>query len=438
MVSYPDNTSWTEIAESLQIWLDGIYIKQFSHRIQSEDDFTLTFAESKATLSSSGFSPLNGTVGNLWKASTEISGLHVSAKNIKVRKLDLMAFVNFPQKPKESDYEDEDQDLYYSTRYSTHSGKMKQKAIEEVPSDDENIPSRKRRADGAASVQFRNGAQFPEWVEAEERFTIWVHQKKFTSGQMKEAFKMQFDGSFYAAKAFYTLGDFLGTPSPSENLDYLKEEILHLKMIGHALDEFNKQAKKEKISVIDGPKAGFAWLVDSFLDHEKMHKFSGSDIAGHNHDFAGQTCNAFAHWVLEDSGSEFVPSDTQGIVHTVLLKQNIAGPESLTLFNLMSHSKDKMMGLGDNGIMGIKQFCKQHQCNTICKKFGLGTMKALSQALEDDNGIENSKLNIDNPNNCSREEGGNDDDKVNDNIDEQEVVDKEPEAEGYKMSLRSE
>lgn len=43
-----------------------------------------------------------------------------------------------------------------------------------------------------------------------------------------------------------------------------------------------------------------------------MRKFSGSNKAGANTDFAGQTCDAFAHFTLADSGMEFVPVDIQG------------------------------------------------------------------------------------------------------------------------------
>jgi len=43
-----------------------------------------------------------------------------------------------------------------------------------------------------------------------------------------------------------------------------------------------------------------------------MQKFSGSNKAGANTDFAGQACDAFTHFTLADSGMEFVPVDIQG------------------------------------------------------------------------------------------------------------------------------
>jgi len=57
---------------------------------------------------------------------------------------------------------------------------------------------------------------------------------------------------------------------------------------------------------------GNAWLIDSLLDSSKMRKFSGTLEAGNNSDFAGKTCDAFAHFTLIGSNLEFVPTDIQG------------------------------------------------------------------------------------------------------------------------------
>jgi len=32
------------------------------------------------------------------------------------------------------------------------------------------------------------------------------------------------------------------------------------------------------------------------------------------------------------------------------------------------------MGLGDQGLEGVKSFCQQHKCNAICKKFELSDL----------------------------------------------------------------
>jgi Alpha-kinase family len=55
------------------------------------------------------------------------------------------------------------------------------------------------------------------------------------------------------------------------------------------------------LTVTKGHHQGQTWLVDPLLDSSKFHKFSGSDAAGNNCDFMGMTCDAFAHWVLNDS-----------------------------------------------------------------------------------------------------------------------------------------
>ena len=59
-----------------------------------------------------------------------------------------------------------------------------------------------------------------------------------------------------------------------------------------------------------------AWLVDPLLDSKRMKKFSGTNRAGNNHDFAGKTCDTFAHFTLIDSGIDFVPTDIQGACST--------------------------------------------------------------------------------------------------------------------------
>ena len=39
------------------------------------------------------------------------------------------------------------------------------------------------------------------------------------------------------------------------------------------------------------------------------------------------------------------------------------------------------MGLGDNGVEGILQFCNQHQCNLICKALNLPDLRKLLPTL---------------------------------------------------------
>jgi hypothetical protein len=39
------------------------------------------------------------------------------------------------------------------------------------------------------------------------------------------------------------------------------------------------------------------------------------------------------------------------------------------------------MGLGDNGVEGIQQFCDQHQCNSVCKALDLPDLRELLPTL---------------------------------------------------------
>jgi len=77
------------------------------------------------------------------------------------------------------------------------------------------------------------------------------------------------------------------------------------------------------LEVTDGPSKGLAWIVDSLMDDQKMQKFSGTNTAGSNDDFAGMTCDAFAYFTLHDSGMAFVPVDIQGQLYHVILRRLI-------------------------------------------------------------------------------------------------------------------
>ena len=62
--------------------------------------------------------------------------------------------------------------------------------------------------------------------------------------------------------------------------------------------------------VKDGMHNGKAWLIDPLLDSTQMRKFSRTNQAGANTDFAGKTCDAFAHFTLIDSGLESPTDET--------------------------------------------------------------------------------------------------------------------------------
>jgi len=47
----------------------------------------------------------------------------------------------------------------------------------------------------------------------------------------------------------------------------------------------------------------------------------------------------------------------------------------------MAHTAGSSMGLGDQGVKGIKNFMRQHRCNNICKKFDLTSTNLKPQHL---------------------------------------------------------
>jgi hypothetical protein len=146
----------------------------------------------------------------------------------------------------------------------------------------------------------------------------------------------------YAAKFFYNIGIPNHTVTPDENSNHLREELIRQKLASNALQKFSSCVKTHNISsfgeystfigckpddifekdlrvansflcyVSGGPEKGRAWLVDPLLSNTKMHKFSGTVEAGANHDLVGQTCDAFAHFSLDDSGGHLVFVDIQG------------------------------------------------------------------------------------------------------------------------------
>ena len=134
--------------------------KSLTETLLRRDDFSLNFLESKAIVTSGGFS--DGTLAELWKRASETPGLHISAKNIKVRKLELLATINYPPKQQVSTHdEDEDNevsvfiwlysltdlDLVFCQIYTTTSSRYHTRAKRKASStlnDDSAQPARKR------------------------------------------------------------------------------------------------------------------------------------------------------------------------------------------------------------------------------------------------------------------------------------------------------
>jgi hypothetical protein len=67
-------------------------------------------------------------------------------------------------------------------------------------------------------------------------------------------------------------------------------------------------------TVTEGDDVGKTWLVDPLLTLSTLRKYSGPEEAGDHQDvdFAGATCDAFAHFALERTNGNLIPCDIQG------------------------------------------------------------------------------------------------------------------------------
>ncbi|KAF9043449.1 kinase-like domain-containing protein [Panaeolus papilionaceus] len=127
-----------------------------------------------------------------------------------------------------------------------------------------------------------------------------------------------------------------------------------------------------KVDVVEGGAEGQG-AVNPFLGDSNITKYSGTDMAGSHTDLDGMTCDAFAHFSLHDSDGSVVFVDIQGISRSPLFAggNTASGRPTVFLFDLMAHSREQSMGLGDQGTEGIQKFCAQHTCNQICRALGL-------------------------------------------------------------------
>ncbi|KAF8995312.1 kinase-like domain-containing protein [Cyathus striatus] len=399
MVSYEETRLWTDVENNIFIYLDGIYSQEHSYRLQSCDDFSLYYMQGRCIIDS--ISKIEGTtLRDIWDASTIQPGLFVQLKHVKTMTLELEAYVKYPPKGvKSSEDIDDDTSDYPSETDSTvrlykrpnsnsrYNSKIVSLACPVPNSNQERFTVKKL----TVSLDGPSGEAI--WDESTETFTVLVDKIKFSSRKTKNAFKLRFTHSstYYAAKSFYDVG-YYSAPSKEENLQHLKEELIRQLTIREVVSEFSRVAKNNNIPIYDlqmadsfillvsnGPESGTSWLVDHLLDHQKMRKFSGTDSTGTNNDFAGKTCDAFAHFALIDSKLEFVPADIQEI-DTQVIKDCIRAANAITLFDVMAHSVFCTMGLGDKGVEGMKMFCMQHKCNAICKKLKLvATSKFIDQ-----------------------------------------------------------
>eukprot|EP00956_Cyclotella_meneghiniana_P023862 scaffold47138_cov38-Cyclotella_meneghiniana.AAC.2 len=81
---------------------------------------------------------------------------------------------------------------------------------------------------------------------------------------------------------------------------------------------------------------------------------------------------AFSHWVYESSSHNMVVCDLQGILHL----EGRWPVFQLTDPAICSKSRWDRYGKTDLGLTGIRQFCRHHKCNYVCKGLNLPSMRA--------------------------------------------------------------
>lgn len=79
--------------------------------------------------------------------------------------------------------------------------------------------------------------------------------------------------------------------------------------LGPAIAALEFQRSEIYTSVEDGR----SWLVDPLLRSTQIVKFSGTDTAGSNNMLSGKTCDALAHFSLDQSQGHLVFVDIPGM-----------------------------------------------------------------------------------------------------------------------------
>ncbi|KAJ7182576.1 kinase-like domain-containing protein [Mycena crocata] len=379
-----ETTSYSEVHQSLAAVLDRHYLAKYGFRITS-DLVTFKYTGSGTVIKDAH---TLGSIGDLFRASP---GITISVKDRKNRVLDLQAIVDYP--PREDPiHVDSDSDFEIPT---TRTGGKRKAASHSLKIQPAKCPS----------LAIAGAAAYTTSVEVNEvQYSVSrtdCHIEMDTAGDGGELY---LDGNKYAAKEFYNIGAGNRLPSPEENLKNLRNELTVQKMAALTVTRFQDHASERRVPIADlrvadafilsvthGPEKHRSWLVDPLLSHCKTEKFSGTNVAGnHVGDLFGATCDALAHYSLQDSSETLVYVDIQGIKEPQLVN-GVRGADVLVLFVLMVHTKGDSNALGDQGPDGIAKFKSQHKCNSICKRLSL---TRIPQAAMDEQGLKELNTNL--------------------------------------------
>ncbi|CAG8511949.1 3471_t:CDS:2, partial [Acaulospora colombiana] len=222
-------------------------------------------------------------------------------------------------------------------------------------------------------------------------------------GRTKVVHKLRWDldGPYSTAKEYYQ-GEVEGQPvTARENFIWLREELIRTSFSAKVTEDFVKKTKEMDISIHD-----VVFLVPVLVHEKEKPGDDGTYRAGRHpeDDFAGQTCDALAHWSLSSSENRRLLVDIQGVVVT-----NTNRPPRVYLFDVQIHSVTRESGLGDGGHEGIVRFIEQHVCNKICQRLGLPDLSTIGDATVDDDPVDDDPVDDDHV----------DDDTVDDNINDE-------------------
>ncbi|KAJ7436621.1 hypothetical protein FB451DRAFT_1453797 [Mycena latifolia] len=323
LTDWPETAPVSEVKQSIAATVDFHYSKKYNFRVTS-DDITLIYANSGTVINEAHAS---GTLARLWRNS---SGIAVSAKDRRNGVLDIHVSVQYPLKVSSEDIHSDDSDV--SSDIFVGPGKRK-------ASTSTVIRSSKPPAGAGA---YRTSIQINEQQYAVSRIDCTIDDlgaSIFTeeSQPLYVSVREEPSASGTTKKMFICIIDYLRVA---------ESFILH---------------------VVSGPQKHHAWIVDPLLSTLQTVKFSGTDVAGSHGDLFGATCDALAHFSLEDSEKYLVFVDIQGIKEPNYI-HGARGSDELVLFDLMAHTQDGATNLGDKGPAGVQDFKLQHKCNSICKR----------------------------------------------------------------------
>ncbi|KAF4568636.1 hypothetical protein EYR36_010649 [Pleurotus pulmonarius] len=212
-----------------------------------------------------------------------------------------------------------------------------------------------------------------------------------SEGRTKKLYGLVIEGQQYVAKKLVNAGEGLiegGVPVATA-LKCLTTDIVRLTRLRTFMDQFYARAREygaevANLRVSDGflikvfetkpndtevarPNVQAVYLVEPRRASTVAFKFTGTMSISSKRDKRTQTVLAFIHYVLQITACKYMFADMQGSLEILADQQQSV----MVLFDPMTHTPEKLSGLGDHGLAGIQKFVQSHQCSTICRRLQL-------------------------------------------------------------------